>query len=228
MLHTQNTSQSPFGVGIYALSEVAKYTKASSDTIRYWFLGHSDRPEPILSRASVKQQADITVTFHDLIDAYVVARFREHGVTLQYLRKVYDALAKEFGQSHPFSRKDFYTDGHKVFVSYFEESAGEILKELLTNQQGFPKILKQFLTQVDYDKSTSLATRWHIHEGIVIDPARRFGKPIVETCGVPTGILATAYGANGRDTHIVADWYEINVVDVARAVAFENSLSRAA
>jgi len=223
------------GGGSYALSEVAKYTGAGKETVRYWFLGRTDRPEPILDgtglrggKGSRTGESPLTVSFHDLIDALVVARFREEGVPLQYLRKIHRALVREFERPNPFSWKNFYVEGRRVLVSVLDELGNETLRELLTNQQAFAKILKDYLKQVEFDSESLQAIRWHIFKGVVIDPARRFGKPIVEGCCFPTCILASAYQANHKKKRLVADWYGVSQQDVATAVAFEESLIRAA
>jgi uncharacterized protein (DUF433 family) len=223
------------GEGIYTLSEVSRYARTASETVRYWFIGHPGRPHGLLSCRGTPAIQDphrsrqfLTVSFHDLIDSYVVARFRERGVSLQYLRKVYDALTKRLRHPHPFSRNDFFTDGRKVFVSCEDGSGGAFLEELLTSQESFEKIVKEYLTQIIYDESTSLAIRWQIGGGVVIDPARRYGKPIVDRCGIPTCVLATALGANGDDARRVADWFDVSVADVSLAADFERAFTRVA
>lgn len=219
---------SPIGQGIYTLSEVARLTRTRLQRIRSWFMGRKGGPAPILGcggRWSHGHHADTTVSFHSLIDALVVARLRDCGVTMQYLRKIHGALVKELSEQHPFSRKDIYTDGKKVLIGYADKLGYPALRELLTRQHSFPKILEDYLMHVEYDEDTLLALRWRVSEGVVIDPGRRYGKPIVEACGVPTAILRTAYRANDEDVDLVAEWYGVSQANVARAVAFEESLS---
>jgi uncharacterized protein (DUF433 family) len=50
----------------------------------------------------------------------------------------------------------------------------------------------------------------------------------VESVGIPTAVLAHAYAANGNDTRVVADWYDVQLRDVEAAVAFEAGISGAA
>jgi uncharacterized protein (DUF433 family) len=81
------------------------------------------------------------------------------------------------------------------------------------------------LKQVDYDKATSLALRWHIADQIVLDPEICFGKPIVEKIGIPTYILAAAYHANDNDEILIANWYKVKPSHVLAAVQFESTLA---
>lgn len=231
MAGAMDRAGSPIGDGIYTLSEVARLTGSHYQRIHSWFLGRSEGPGPILDRAQLRQKrdllrprVDLTVSFHSLIDALVVSKLREYGVSLQYLRKVYNALSEQFSQQHPFSQSNLYTDGKEVFVRFADKFGYEALMELLTNQQSFPPVLEDYLTQIDYDEDTLLAIRWRIAEGIVIDPRRRYGKPIVATCGVPTVILAAAYKGNDQDVDLVAEWYGVSQLDVTQAVDFEKSL----
>ena len=231
MTQVMNATDSAIGQGVYTLSEVARLTGTHCQRIRSWFLKRPYRPEPILKRGprqSQKRRAqkhgDFTVSFHSLIDALVVARLRDYGVSMQYLRRVHGTLIQEFGNPHPFSRRDLYTDGRKVFLGYADEFGEESLKELLTKQHSFPQILRDYLTQIEYEEDTLLAVRWRVGEGVVIDPKRRYGKPIVESCGVPTAILAAAYKANREDSQLVAEWYGVSPPDVEHAVVFEKRL----
>ena len=58
----------------------------------------------------------------------------------------------------------------------------------------------------------------------MIDPEICFGKPIVETAGISTAILAAAYQANNCDAELVADWYNLHADQVMAAVQFESRL----
>jgi len=61
----------------------------------------------------------------------------------------------------------------------------------------------------------------------VVDPARRFGQPVLTRQGVPTRTLARAYKAEGLYA-TVARWYAVDVRAVKAAVAFERRISRKA
>ena len=85
--------------------------------------------------------------------------------------------------------------------------------------------LKYLLEHIDYQTDTRLACRWRIHEGVVIDPAVSYGRPVVQNTGVHTRVLAHQFIANGEDAGIVADLYGVSETDVKRAVAFEEHLA---
>lgn len=209
------------GQGIYQFSEVARFTGTTTERVRTWFLGREGRPGPLIGPGPQAEHSN-TVSFHGLIDALVVSKLRDdYDISMQYLRRVHSKLMEEFQVQYPFSRKDFLTDGKRIFVAYADGMGEEHLKELLTQQKAFPSILKNYLRYIEYDAESMLARRWHIEKGIVIDPERRYGKPIVEAAGVPTGILAASYRANGQDLRLVANWFGVTAEAVRAAVEFE-------
>lgn len=60
---------------------------------------------------------------------------------------------------------------------------------------------------------------------MVIDPAIRFGKPIVKGTGMSTSVLRNSYYANGEDAGFVAGWFGVEERHVMAAVDFENRLA---
>lgn len=219
-------SHSMLGEGIYGFSEVARLTGVSSPRVRAWFKGASHRPGAVIqSDYADVEGAENLVSFLDMIDALVIGKLRACDVPMQYLRKVHRALIQEFDSPHPFCRKDIFTDGKRVFIHTAEEYGEERLKELLTRQYAFPKIMLPSLRQVEYDADSLLARRWKIGRGVVIDPSRQYGKPIVDSVGIPTAVLASAYEGNERDVRAVADWYGIKPKEVSLAVDFERTIN---
>lgn len=212
------------GHGIYTIPEAARLVHTSTARLKAWFYGWPRRQGPITSSDYREPIASFAViSFLDLIDALVVAALREQGVPLQYLRKVRDALARDLRRPHPFSYKNLYTERHHVFVELAAKEGDAHLKELVKDQYAFMELLSPFLTSVRYAEQTLTAMQWRPYTGVVLDPQRQFGKPIVESVNVPTSILAAAYTANNRDAAVVADWYGVAPHDITTAVGFEET-----
>lgn len=210
------------GHGIYTIPEAARLVHTSAGRLKAWFCGWPRRPGPITtSDYSEPVDSFRVISFLDLIDALVVAALREKGVPFQYLRKVQRALARDLGRPHPFSYKKLYTEGYHVFAEMAAEDKTLRFKEIVANQYAFKSILSPFLDAVQYTEQTLTAMQWRPYAGVVIDPQRRFGKPIVESAGIPTSILMAAYRANNRDLAAVADWYGVAPHDITTAVEFE-------
>ena len=211
------------GHGIYTLPEAARLVHTSAARLKAWFCGWPRRPGPI-TRSDYPEPVNCyrVISFLDLIDVLVVAELRQKA-PLQYLRKVRDALEHELGSPHPFCYKNLYTQGRHVFIEIAAESGDRHLKELVANQYAFMKILSPFLKTVKYAEQTLTAMQWRPYPGVVLDPQRQFGKPIVESVNIPTSILGAAYKANKQDIAAVADWYAVSPRDITTAVEFEET-----
>jgi uncharacterized protein (DUF433 family) len=215
---------SALGHGVYEFSEAAKFTRLRISRIREWFRIREDQ-HPIFRSDYAPVDGRASISFLDLIDVFIAGQLRNHGVSFQTLRKVYKKLSIEFDTPHPFSRKELLSDGKLVFTRGLNAKGQEEIQEALTSQLVFPQIILPFLKQVDYDKATSLALRWHIADQVVLDPEICFGTPIVEKTGIPTYILAAAYRANDQDELLIANWYKVKPSHVLAAVEFETRLS---
>jgi uncharacterized protein (DUF433 family) len=172
------------------------------------------------------------LSFLDLIDLLVVGRFREAGVPLQSVRKAYSWLARVLETDHPFAHARLSTDGQRVFMQMIEagRSAGDAteadrLIEAVSGQSAMPEVLRPYLTRVEYGAITQRAARWHIADGVVLDPEVAFGKPTVELAGTSTFVLAASYMANANDAALVADLFDVPAAAVLHAVSFEEQFA---
>jgi uncharacterized protein (DUF433 family) len=130
-------------------------------------------------------------------------------------------------EHHPFSTKQFLTDGKEILYQVSHEDNSVKLMNILNNQYEFQAILEQFLqTGIEFS-SEDLACRWWPsgEDGhIVLDPQRYFGQPVINEIGILTSTLYQAYNTE-KDFKIVADWYEVSTQFVKIAVEYEESLS---
>jgi uncharacterized protein (DUF433 family) len=215
------------GNGVYSLPEAARLTGLRPQRVREWFLGRpsEEMRKPVFRSDYQSVLGDHAVSFHDLIELFVGGQLRDHGVSLQSLRKVHQQMQNHLGVRHPFCRREVLSDGKKVFMIGLDDRGREEMVEVLTKQRVFADILLPFLKKISYDAATQLARKWLIADMVVIDPAICLGKPIVEPVGIATSILASAYHANGMNADVVAEWYRIHSSHVLAAVEFERSLA---
>ena len=212
------------GKGLYTYPEAARLTNLSARRVHDWF----EAPDTGSFRHGRVLHRDYTteglISFLDLIEVTVAGHMREMGISLPSIRKAKLNLERYLNTQHPFSHRDIYTDGEVVFVHL--QKAAQNDRELIDfvhQQHVIPEILMPYLKRVDYDSATYLARTWNISDGVVIDPARSYGKPIVCNCAIPTAVLAAAFKANGRNTETVAEWYSVTAEDVQKAVQFEHT-----
>lgn len=210
------------GHGVYSVTQAARLLHLKPNRVGEWFSGR--RTAPVFNGDYPVIEGDRAISFLDMIDALVAAKFREEGVSLQTLRRVYRRLENDFKSPHPFCRKELLTDGNTVFIRVFDEEGEEHLVEVLTRQKVFPRIILPYLKQLDYDVATSLAVRWNVGHGILVDPEICMGKPIVKEVGIATHILAREYESNRRNARAVANWYGIEPKHVLSAYRFERGL----
>jgi uncharacterized protein (DUF433 family) len=215
------------GHGFYNLAEASKLTGLKPSRVREWFRGRLSQPHrtPVFRSEYEPVDGDYAISFLDLIELFVAGQLREHGVSLQTLRRVHARMATDLGTSRPFSRRELLSDGKKVFMRGLDGEGRQELVEVLTRQRVFPEVLLPFLKRVAYDEVTRLARRWQIARLVVLDPTICFGKPIVEAGSVPTAALAAAYDANKGDADLVAGWFNVPADHVLAAVDFERNMA---
>ena len=213
--------------GVYGFPEAARLARVEAANMRRWFLGRTDQSEtrPVLRSDIPAIGEKHAISFLDLIDLRVVGRFREFGISMQTIRRVYQRLGEEVGSQHAFAHSNLCVYGKTVMQRVADEDGNEELREVLSGHRAMPRILKDFLSDIQYSERDGLAERWNIHQGVVIDPLRNLGKPISVSSGAGTHALARAYEANSNDADLVADLFNTSRRAVLDAVAFELSLA---
>lgn len=214
------------GRGVYGLFEAATLTQLRPTRVREWFCGRSAKESRTRVFTSDYQSLseEHAISFLDLIELFVAGQLREHGVSLQSLRKVRAQLKKDLRTKHPFCRREVLSDGKRVFVLGLDLEGRREMIDVLNRQRVFAEILLPFLKKIDYDAVSKLARKWSIADGVVIDPQRCLGKPVIDEIGIKTAILNNAFKANGNNAELVADWYGVLPSHVMAAVNFERSL----
>lgn len=206
------------GRGVYTIPEAAKYIGKPHQTLHAWFKSGNRQ---LFSPDYPPVDGHQAISFFDLVDAMVASTFRKHGVPMREIRNVYEELRTLFNEEHPFCKKDLdlSTDGKKIYHKY-----GNDVAQVINGQVHSKELMKGYLEGIDFNSETLMPERWHPSKGIVIDPARRFGKPVVEGVFMPTWVLHKAYMANDMDEDYVADLYDVQPEDVRAAVEYEKSL----
>ncbi len=213
------------GNGIYGFAEAGRLTHVNPRTVRAWFRGRTKHGARIGRGPVFKSQydEDSAISFLDLIEVLVAGNLRTAGVPLASIRRSFAAISKHLADSHPFSREEIVTDGQHIFLHTAGDDSDDQLVELFQRQHFFHKVMKPYLLRVQYDKNTKLAKSWQIMDGVVVDPARSFGKPLVESAGIAASILAASYFSNGENADAVADWYGVASEDVEVAARFSEN-----
>ncbi len=221
--NVRTQSSSALGQGVYTVSEGAKLLRVSPSKLRSWFVGGRDR-DPFFEPDYQHEKNPPLLSFHDLIDAFFAVQLRQHGLSLQQLRKVYLGLQNYFGEKHAFCREDLRTDGETIFLHVVDDEGRQELIEVLSRQKCFPEVLLPFLKQLDFDVK-KMASRWNIARGVVVDPAISYGQPVVTGSFVSAEILARQWRANKRSVEKVAAFWDMPAEHVEAAIQFVEGLA---
>ncbi len=215
------------GRGVYSLAEASRLTGVSSQRLRRWFLGYRYR-----SRSGKRQSPRVTtgdfieaferpqLSFLDVLEARIIASFRDAGVSWREIRKAHTSAAELLRDPHPFVTARFRTDGAKVIGSLRDHLGDEFWIEFAEKQHVFRKVVEPFLKDLEYENGRPVRWRpaWRI-QSVVVDPARSFGQPIIEEVGIPTETLAQYAEATSIDE--AAAWYDVPSQAVKDALRFE-------
>ncbi|OVZ63140.1 hypothetical protein CDO46_12765 [Pigmentiphaga sp. NML030171] len=230
------------GTGMYSLSEAARLIDVPSRQLNRWLFGyHYQKSQgdtrsrswspPLWTPALSTQEFDEKVIgFHDLLEVRFVHAFVQYGVPLLVVRKCLESAQQIWGVKYPFTTLKFKTDGRTIFGEAIRQAGmDEALVDLRNRQHVFREIISPSLyAGIEYHQDQ--ASRWYPllkREGIVLDPSRQFGSPIVEAAGTPTDILHASYMAEGGNEEAIkatAAIYDIQPRLVRSAVRFEESL----
>lgn len=217
----EQQSPSRIGVGLYSLPVAAKIIHAPIQKIRRWL----DPDEGLIDRYFDPEEQ--TITFIELMELYFINLFRAQGVSLQTIRKAAKAAAAKFSTKYPFAVKRFDTDGRTIFATLIDNERDQaVVEDLRKGQYVFEQILQPFFRKIEYRGTEEAMRYWPLEMTgrVVLDPNRRFGKPIDAETGIPTSVLYRAVQA-GDPASKVASWFKVPAEAVEAAVRFETSLS---
>jgi uncharacterized protein (DUF433 family) len=208
--------------GAYTLRAAALLLQTSTQKVKRWAEGYTytvlsgkTQAPPVLRRPLYVAGF---VSFHDLIELAWIKGFTDAKVPLPQVRKVAERLVLELETPYPFAHHKLAVDGKKLIG---REGDGDDYVSPLTGQKVFDYV-EPFLVHVEF--KGPLAALWRPlgkEGGVVVNPSRSFGAPILETSGIKTDVIYKAYLAEDKDVEAVAEWYLIEQDEVRAAIRFE-------
>jgi uncharacterized protein (DUF433 family) len=220
------------GIGLYTVPEAARLTNIAVPRIRRW-LGGYRYAEGSRERASAplwqpevpKFGSKVELSFRDLMELRFVRLFLERGLSLHAIRRAIEKAVAIFGIERPLSTQCFRTDGRTIFLEVAQEMDEPALFDLKHDQYLFHRMVAPSFKDIDFEGG--LPARWwptSEHKGIVLDPKRAFGKPILAEYGIPATALADAYKVRHSFKLVGLD-FEVPERAVRDAVAFQERLA---
>ncbi len=214
----------------YQVAEASRLTGAKRQTIASWFRApanqghHATRPVPLLTPKAARKP----ISFLQLIEVAVVARFRTLGVPLQRIRKAKAYLSDVFKTEYPFVVHRLKTEGAHVYKGYENQgrlAGGSLL--IVADRRGqltWPELIAGRLEEFDY-RADGFATRWFPRGRsvpVIVDPRYSFGAPVLKDSYIATWALNGRLDAGESPSSVARD-FGISEREVEIAVEFERA-----
>lgn len=176
--------------------------------------------DPVLRPAPTGSDS---VTWGEMVEARLLAEFRDRRVPVQRMRPAVVKLREEFGP-YPLAHARPFLDveGRELVQVVQEQVRLERGLQLVVVRDGqllLTDAAERFRSSVDYDGSVAGRMRPDPRTpDVVMDPKRAFGQPAVRN--VRTDSLAEDYRA-GTSRDELADLYDLAIEQVDEAIRFE-------
>ena len=211
---------------MYSEAEAARLLGVAQSTLNYWLeggvrRGRSYRPiirtEPSGSRSPV--------TWAEFVEAGLLRSYRRDlGVRMAELREFIDLLRTDFDVPYPLADRRPWVSGRDLVFEAQERSRLDPEFWIVSNVGGQLLLLPpgdEFYRRVTWSPDGTPAA-WqpadNEHSTVVIDPARRFGKPSV--AGISTEVV-WEHSSVGEDEDEIATTFSLSLTDVRWALSYE-------
>lgn len=226
-----------FGREYYSQADVARLLNVPVGTVGNWVRGYRypvrdqvRAAEPLI----LPPKGGRWLSFANLVEAHTAAAFRASGVSMQKLRPALAYLARHLEVEHPLASRHLLTDGAEIFFRYLRTEHQNELVTLLNVSRGgqvvFDEVVERYLRRVDWASDDYAERLWPAgrDEGVVIDPRRGFGQPIIARRGIRVEDVVHRLAA-GEPKAVVADDFGLEHTEVEAAERFRSRvLPRAA
>lgn len=223
-------------IGIYTIPEAARLTGLGESRVRRWLSGYTykvsgtrrSRP-PVWSGQLAPMRGRRAVSFRDLIEMKFVDAFLRAGVSWKNIRTVQELARKQFNLDHPFSTNRFRTDGNHLVMRALRDEHQASLFDLSTRQQIFLEAATPFREELEMNHDDSVCRWWPLgrDRGVVLDPARCWGRPILSANGLPVEVIERSLAGKTGAEQLTA-WHGISAGQIEDALAFVRLIREAA
>lgn len=220
MIAFENKPQ--IGQGIYTLRDAASilhlpYAKVHRWVKEYWDgkLGHQFQ-----TQYSWMIDGSRAVSFHTVVELYVMIQLAEKGVKTSEVLKAHQKLGDFYRTHFPFAQKqvlqEIKTDGKIIFWKN-----GNDVISLNGSDQFNLDIISVFFKKLEFGKEEVVSKLWPMgkERAIVIDPSRKFGHPIIEGKNIYPETIFEHFQA-GEPVPYIAHIYQITEKEAEDAIAF--------
>lgn len=210
------------GKGVYTMPDLARILDIPVARVNRWIKEYWDGE---LGREFKKNYSwsvgrNRAVSFHTLIEIYVLIQFAEAGVKTRKVLEAHKELSKFFNTDFPFARKEVLnnlrTDKKEIYIDY----DGEVMR-LDGKQQFNLDFIKMFFQKLDFNDESIVERFWPMgrDKEIVIDPNRQFGQPVLKNNNIYPETLYNLY-LGGDSIEFISEIYELSQKEVTDALEY--------
>ncbi|TDW61002.1 helix-turn-helix domain-containing protein [Kribbella pratensis] len=184
-----------FDLPLYTRAEVALHLGLPATTLGDWLrsgaleAGSGGRGEP-------------TITFAGLVETHMLRHLRRTGLSLQAIGEAAVALRSRAGRHYPLAWSGLAHDGRDLLVEIAAEGRDAGWERIRDSQGGFPGVLRRGSAAIGWaDDGYAGTLRLVIYHDIdvIVDPARSYGRPMVDDVPVEDVIDEVRTGASYRE-----------------------------
>lgn len=208
---------------IYSYADVDRIVGVRAGTVRRWLEGYTRggvHYDPVLRDEPTGSDA---VTWGEMVEARLLAEYRDRHVPLIRLRPAVVRLRKEFGPYPLAHARPFLDVEGRELVRVVQDEVGLERRLRLVVVRNAQLVLtdraERFHASIDYEGG--VARRFRPYDrtpDVVLDPAHAFGQAAIRN--IRTEVLAEDYRA-GATRDELADLYELAPDHVDQAIRFE-------
>jgi uncharacterized protein (DUF433 family) len=224
--------KNPRELPLYTITDAARVVRINPATLRSWALGRSYPTRsgqkswnPLIRAADQKRGL---LSFVNLVEVHVLSALRGKQVRVDRIRGATKFIRDEVGTAHPLADVDLHTDCVDIYVEYL----GRLIN-ISSAQATLRPLVERYLVRVERDEKGLASRLFPITRddgsnarSVVIDPARRFGRPVLDDTNLETAIVADRFFA-GDSTAVLAADFGIGEANVEEAIRFESQLRAA-
>jgi uncharacterized protein (DUF433 family) len=210
----------------YTIAQAARLADMSPGTIRNWLFGYQDQMSPVF----VKRDHDSTpvqrVSFLELVDLVIVARYRKWGIDLDVIRDAHQYAMREWNIPFPFASLNLIPLGGHI-LRRFEEAhpdAGQLVVMTAPGQFVLPGVVEEEASNFDFDADGQdpFAIRWHCYGRdvpVVVDPRFGGGMPTIQGTGVTVEVIIRRHNA-GETRRSIANDFRLKFSEVEQVLKY--------
>ena len=169
------------------------------------------------------------LSFTNLVELHVLSTLRGQSVRVDRIRSATRFIHEQMGKDHPLADVDTHTDEVDVYVEYLGR-----LTNASTAQTELRPLVEHYLRRIDRDEKGLARRLFPLTRAgdaetprlVVIDPARRFGRPVLAQANIETAIIHERWRAGESVAELASD-FDVAVEAIEEAVRFETLLHAA-